>query len=135
MCTDGHICNSMDNLSNKIEDYAHAIQSYNSALMRQFQRLVPAFIDEQDYRSSDTTIVLHAETNNLEIINCLIVVLSFQGTLTVGKRVFTLPAGLTKWEGLGWKVQASDSRTLTQGTAGAMGLELMGINVGDTGLW
>lgn len=106
-------------------------------LMAGLRHSIPVYVNERQWpQSGATTIVLIPQSHNLEIITKAIIYITAPtgGTLQIGvDRVIPLPQGLTIWDNLVWQLKETDTRQLVQNTAGAMGLELMGLELVDKG--
>ena len=112
-------------------------------IIKKLQRDIPIFVDEYLYMQNSTDLVLLPQSQNLEMITGVfaVVTASGGGTLTLGGRYGTrtipLPQGNTfmSLSGNGMLLNNGDKRELTQGTAGALGLELFGVELPDKGVF
>lgn len=120
---------------------AHHMQQLES-MVKKLQRDIPIFVDEYLYMQNATTLTLLPQSQNLELITCIFAVVSAAGgaTLTLGgatktQRIIPLPQGntLLRLGENGMLLNNGDTRQIVQGTAGALGLELFGLELPDKG--
>lgn len=123
-----------------VEPLQHLMEHHISKLeelKRSLRRSIPVYVDERLWLQSNATkIELVPQSFNLELITHILIYISAPsgGTLQLGvDRIIPLPQGITRWDNLLWLLKSTDTRTLTQVTAGAMGLELMGVEQVDRG--
>lgn len=113
-------------------------------MIKKIQRDIPIFVDEYLYMQNATTLNLLPQSQNLEMITTVIAVVSASGgaTLTLGGslntvRTIPLPQGNTIFQlpGNGMMLNNGDKRQITQTSAGLLGLELLGVELPDKGVW
>lgn len=112
-------------------------------MIKSMQRDIPKIVDEYLYMQNATTLTLLPQSQNMEMITGIFVVVTAPGggTLTLpgryGNRVIPVNQGNTFFpvgtDNNGLLLNNGDARTLTQGTAGILGLELFGIEIPDKG--
>lgn len=112
-------------------------------MVKKLQRDIPIFVDEYLYMQNSTSLTLLPQSQNMELITGIfaIVTAATGGTLTLdgryGTRTIPLPQGNTflTLSGNGMVLNNGDRRILTQTTAGALALELFGVEIPDKGVW
>ena len=114
-------------------------------MIKSMQRDIPKVVDEYLYMANATTLTLLPQSQNLEMITGVLAIVTAAGggTLTLpgryGNRVIPLNQGNTflavGTENNGLLLNNGDTRTLTQGTAGLLGLELFGVELPDKGVF
>lgn len=113
-------------------------------MIKKLQRDIPIFVDEYLYMQNSTNLILLPQSQNLEMITTILAVVTASGgaTLTLGGslntvRTIPLPQGNTIFQlpGNGMILNNGDQRKLVQGTAGALGLELLGVELPDKGVF
>lgn len=118
---------------------------YNlECMVKKMQRDIPVFVDEYLYAQNSALLTLMPQSQNLELITCVLAVVTASGggTLTIGghtggTRTIPLPQGNSIFM-LGEKgmlLNNTDLRQLSQGTAGLLGLEMFGVEVPDKGVF
>jgi hypothetical protein len=119
----------------QLEQSLTGMQSQLARIARQLQMGIPIYVDEYLYLSSSTTLQLLPQSQNLEYITGLIAQCLDPGggTLTLGKRTFTLPIGRTVWTDVGFILNNGDIRQLTQAANNVLSLELFGYELPDKG--
>ena len=113
-------------------------------MIKKMQRDIPIYVDEYLYMQNASTLNLLPQSQNLEMITSVLAVVTASGgaTLTLGGslntvRTIPLPQGNTLFQlpGNGMILNNGDKRSLVQGTAGLLGLELFGIEIPDKGVF
>jgi hypothetical protein len=104
-------------------------------MQKNIEASIPKFLTrEYATINSDVALTLYPQSHNLEKISSILVYASSgPATLTLGRRVIPLAAGITPITNLEMFLLADDIRQLRQPVAGPMFLELMGIEVATTG--
>lgn len=113
-------------------------------MVKKLQRDIPVYVDEYLYAQNSTLLTLLPQSQNLELITCVLAVVTAAGggTLTVGghtggTRTIPLPQGNSIFM-LGEKgmlLNNTDLRQLSQSTAGLLGLEMFGLEMPDKGVF
>lgn len=113
-------------------------------MVKKMQRDIPIYVDEYLYMQNATTLTLLPQSQNLELITCVLVVVTASGggTLTLGghtgaTRTIPLAQGNSIFQlpNNGMLLNNTDVRQVTQGTAGLLGLELFGVELPDKGVF
>lgn len=113
-------------------------------MVKKMQRDIPLYVDEYLYMQNSTTLTLLPQSQNLELITCVLVVVTASGggTLTLGghtgaTRTIPLAQGNTLFQlpNNGMLLNNTDLRQVTQGSAGLLGLELFGVELPDKGVF
>lgn len=113
-------------------------------MIKKSQRDIPVYVDEHLFSSTATLLTVLPQSQNLECITCILAQVSAPtgATLTLGgstsqARTITLPQGnsLFYFGHQGMLLNNGDTRQITQATAGALGLELLGFEIPDKGVW
>lgn len=109
------------------------------ALVKKLQRDIPVYVEEYLYAQGATTLTVQPQSQNLELITNVFAVVTAAGgaTLTIGDRTIPLPQGntLLPLGRYGLLLNNGDTRTITQTAAGLLGLELIGIELPDKGVF
>lgn len=124
-----------------IETYTQRVEK----LIQHLQLSIPKYVDEYLYGQGLTTLTVNPQSQNLEMILSIIAVVSTPagGTLTLGSggigtpRTIPLPMGVTTFNftGSGMLLTNNDLRQITQANAGTIGLELLGVELVDKGVF
>lgn len=123
-------------LAQVLQQHMHTLES----MIKKMQRDIPVYVDEYLYSQNSTTLTLLPQSQNLELITCVIAVVTASGggTLTIGghtggTRTIPLPQGnsIFMMGEKGMLLNNTDLRQVTQGTAGLLGLEMFGIELPD----
>lgn len=126
--------NIFSSLINKIVEHVNKIESLVTSLQRQ----IPVYVDEKLYASGQSALTIQPQSQNLQRITTIFCIVSASGggTLTLNDRVIPLAQGNTimHFGEPGLLLRANDLRQLTQTTAGALGLELIGYETADRGI-
>ena len=113
-------------------------------MVKKMQRDIPIYVDEYLYMQNATTLTLLPQSQNLELITCVLVVVTASGggTLTLGghtgaTRTIPLAQGNSIFQlpNNGMLLNNTDVRQVVQGSAGLLGLELFGIELPDKGVF
>lgn len=116
-------------------------------MIKSMQRDIPKIVDEYLYMQNATTLTLLPQSQNLQMITGIfaVVTASGGGTLTLGpqgggkNRIIPLPQGnsfiAVGTATNGMLLNNFDTRLLTQTSAGALGLELFGVELPDKGVF
>lgn len=125
----------LHSLINKIGEHVNKIDK----LITHLQRQIPTYVDEKQYASGQTTLTIQRQSENLQRITTVFCTISAAGggTLTLNDRIIPLPQGNTvlRFGDPGLLLRAGDVRQLTQTASGAMGLELLGYETADRGIF
>lgn len=130
----------LHHLANMLAQHMHQLEG----MIKRLQRDIPIFVDEYLYMQNATTLTLQPQSQNLELITCVFAVVSAAGgaTLTLGgatktQRIIPLPQGntLLRLGDNGMLLNNGDTRQITQGTAGLLGIELFGVELPDKGVF
>lgn len=132
MCDCNH--ELVDHFTKYCNEQAHMMRQ----LVNNLRRSIPTYVvhERQWLSSSATQITLLPQSQNLELIQSLIVYTTSAATLVLGpERSIPLPAMTTPLflTNISIMLNSNDQRILTQATPGAMALELMGIEIPDRG--
>lgn len=107
--------------------------------IKKLQRDIPIFVDESLYMQNSATLTLLPQSQNLELITTIIAIVTSAGgaTLTLGRRTFPLGQGnlVIQLPGNGMLLNNGDTRQLVQSSAGLLGLELLGVELPDKGVF
>ena len=129
----------------KMTDLIDALHSCNCHLeamtkqLKEYLRLqLPAFVDEKQYivaPSLETSITLTPQVSGIIRVGTIIAYAVNASTLILGDRVIPLPAGANIIRDTGILLYRRDKRQLTQSPAGAMSLEIMGVEIPERSMW
>jgi hypothetical protein len=125
---------------NWLAERVNHLCSQQESLIKGLQRSIPKYVDERLYAQNATSINVLPQSNNLELITTILVSISAAGggQLVIADRIINFPQGnttLTVQGGAGFILRDTDTRVLTQGTAGLLGLEMFGIELANSGVW
>jgi hypothetical protein len=130
-----------EHLTRMLHDHMAKIEH----MIKKMQRDIPVIVDEYLYMQNATSLSLLPQSQNLEMITGIFVVCTAAGggTLTLpgryGLRTIPINQGNTflpvGTDNNGLILNNGDARTLTQGTAGLLGLELFGVEIPDKGVF
>ncbi len=129
---------------NRLETLLTAHMQRLEQTIKSMQRIIPIYVDEYLYMQNSTALQLTPQSQNLELVTAIIAIVTAPGggTLTLGGslgtvRTIPLPQGNTIMQlpGNGMLLNNGDQRKIVQGTAGILGLELLGIELPDKGVW
>ena len=122
-------------LINKIGEHVNKVDK----LITHLQRQIPTYVDEKLYTSGQTTLTIQPQSENLQRITTIFCTISAAGggTITLNDRIIPVPQGNTIFHigEPGLLLRANDVRQLTQTASGPMGLELIGYETADRGIF
>ena len=113
-------------------------------IIKKMQRDIPIYVDEYLFSQNATQLTVQPQSQNLECITALFATCGAAtgATLTLGgslgqTRTITLPQGNSYFYfgPHGMLLNNGDIRQITQATANTLGLELLGFEVPDKGVW
>lgn len=118
---------SVQHLANLVDLIRQMLES-QKALQKYQQSQIPKYLArEYGVISNDVTLLVPAQSHNLEhISSVLLYASSGPVTVTLGRRTFILPAGFTPLTHIDMVLFNGDVRMMTQPVAGPMYMELMG---------
>lgn len=107
------------------------------ALKANLKVSIPSYVDQSFFSDNEKTIKLNAQSVNVQIINSILInVTSQPATLIVGKRKYPINnSGITFWNNICWVLHGTEEIILTQNATGQMSIEMMGIELPDTGIF
>ncbi len=130
---------STEHLERALHDHLYKLE----CMIKKMQRDIPIVVDEYLYMQNATSLLLLPQSQNLELITGVFAVVTAAGggTLTLGQggrtRTIPLNQGNTFFpvgtDNNGMLLNNFDTRQITQGSAGLLGLELFGVEMPDKG--